>query len=370
MKNRIIGICVISLVSTTACSQLSSNISPSNISSEHGFSISKSARKVMSVLGELGPFFRLSTNFILPRIGNTILVNGNYLYAVGGQYKKQGSSFDTNTVERATISPDGAIGPFSTVAGVTLRTPRNYHTSAVIGNNYYVIGGASNFIARASVERAAINADGTIGNFSDTTVTLSTARWGLASVIIGNYLYVIGGAGTNNSPLSTVERAPINTDGTLGNFSIVPTVALNTARNAHTAQVIGNYLYVVGGYSSAGTRLASVERAPINADGSLGTFVTVPGVALNTARDGHMSTVIGSNLYILGGFNTAYLSSVERAPINSDGTIGSFSTVSPMSAAHWHGKCTVIGDKFYVLGGWSTVYQGVGYNVFEVAAIQ
>jgi hypothetical protein len=47
-------------------------------------------------------------------------------------------------------------------------------------------------------------------------------------VLIGNYLYVLGGFAT--SPLSSVERAQIHADGSLGPFALLPDVTLITAR--------------------------------------------------------------------------------------------------------------------------------------------
>jgi N-acetylneuraminic acid mutarotase len=76
-------------------------------------------------------------------------------------------------------------------------------------------------------------------------VSLTTARRGHASVVIGNYLYIVGGFG--DSPLNSIERAIIHADGSLGPFSPVPEVSLATARYGHTATVVGSYLYVIGG---------------------------------------------------------------------------------------------------------------------------
>jgi len=78
--------------------------------------------------------------------------------------------------------------------------------------------------------------------------------------------------------------------GRLGPFTIVSNVTLATARVYHTSAVIGNSLYIVGG--NGGRFLNSVERATINADGSLSTFTTVPGVALVTARYQHTSAIV------------------------------------------------------------------------------
>ena len=69
------------------------------------------------------------------------------------------------------------------------------------------------------------------------------------------------------SNVNSVERATINADGSLGAFSIVPDVALVTARGDHTTVVIGDWLYVLGGRMGGGSltpvgALVRIERRP------------------------------------------------------------------------------------------------------------
>jgi len=76
----------------------------------------------------------------------------------------------------------------------------------------------------------------------------------MPSAVIGGYLYVGGCAG----PGAGVTRAAINSDGTIGNFTAIGST-LVTARYGYGYAVIGNNLYVIGGLS--GGNLASVEQA-------------------------------------------------------------------------------------------------------------
>ncbi|HEX2690865.1 MAG TPA: hypothetical protein VHN14_29835, partial [Kofleriaceae bacterium] len=68
--------------------------------------------------------------------------------------------------------------------------------------------------------------------------------------------------------------------------------SLATARSAATALVVGGSLYVLGGADSGGV-LGGIERAPINADGTIGSFDIVADTGLATARSGHTSVVVG-----------------------------------------------------------------------------
>jgi hypothetical protein len=144
-----------------------------------------------------------------------------------------------------------------------------------------------------------------------TGVSLVAARSGHTSVVSGNYVHVIAGIG--GSALGSVERAAIDASGNVGTFSTVTGVTVMTPRVSDASSVIGNNVYVVGGSAGGGTYLDSVERATINTDGTLGTFSTVTGVSLMTPRFGHTSAAIGNYLYLAGGTSGSFLTSIESA---------------------------------------------------------
>jgi N-acetylneuraminic acid mutarotase len=246
-----------------------------------------------------------------------------------------------------------ALGSFgladSVRNGTQLATPRQLTASVVIANYVYVLGG-ENSTALGSIERATINGDGTLRPFATVTdVALMTPRSGHTAVALGNYLYVMGGR--NGGALSSVERATINADGTLGAFAVLPDVFLDTPRYEHTSAVIGNYLYVIGGTN--GGSLNSVERAVINPDSSLSGFTPVADASLRTARERHTSAVIGNYLYVVGGIHGGSLNSVERAAIAGDGLLGAFVPAPGVALAtprDGHASA-VVGNNLYVLGG-------------------
>jgi hypothetical protein len=175
-------------------------------------------------------------------------------------------------------------------------------------------------------------------------------------VILGDHLYVIGGAGSATS-LITVEQAAIAADGSLGPFQIVPGVSLSEPRSGHTSVVLGKFVYNVGGMSDSAA-LASIERAPIGASGSLGSFAAFPGAHLVTARVHHASIVVGNTLYVLGGEVitngvTTPLDSVERSTIAPDGSPGPFEIVPGVKLVTARAGLTAaaLGGQVYVLGG-------------------
>jgi hypothetical protein len=58
---------------------------------------------------------------------------------LGGKINNTGSF--AQGIERAQVNIDGSLTPFQFITGATLRDPRAWHTSVVVGNRVYVIGG-------------------------------------------------------------------------------------------------------------------------------------------------------------------------------------------------------------------------------------
>jgi len=283
----------------------------------------------------------------MSRIFHTSTVVRDFLYVIGGQGTP-------TSIERARIRPDGTLGPFSIAPEVSLVTSRPGHTIVVIRNYLYAVGGGSGGGGfPSSIERATINDDGSLGPFTTVSgVALNQGRSGHISVVLGDFLYVIGGFGTLGRT-GSVERAPINADGTLGAFATVSGVALNTARNLFTAFVSNGYVYVMGGSNDVG-ELTSIERASIGSDGSLGAFVAISSGALVTPRISPASLVVGNALYIIGGRNnSAVIITIESATIHADGSLGVFNPVPGVAPTMPRSSHTVtsIGDSVYVVGG-------------------
>lgn len=286
-------------------------------------------------------------HLITARYRHSSVVIGKSLYVIGGA---DSAGRALGSVERATINADGSLGPFVTTS-VSLGTSRQSHTSVVVGSWLYVLGGFDGAsTAFATVERAVINDDDSIGPFSSTGITLVIARWEHASVVVGSSLYVLGGSDRLYAPLRSVERAIVGADGSLGRFETVASVSLVRPSAGHTCGVIGSWLYVLGGERGG---LGTIQRAIINPDGSLGAFLDA-SVALAVPRTSHVSAVIGNQLYAIGGDSASgSLNSVEVATISSDGSLSTFGNAPgvALSARRYDHTSEIIGNYLYVLGG-------------------
>ena len=288
--------------------------------------------------GTLGAF-AVSGNLTTSRISPSIFVVGSNVYVVGGAGQ--------TTVEAAPINLDGTLGTFAIVSGVSL--PNEQGGGFCLAGDYaYLIGGSEATAGSSSrVQRASLNASGAIG----TTIVATqpgVPNVGGATIIVGNTVYSFGNGGSNN-----LAAAPLAQDGTVGSFALT-TSSVPTCLNRLQATRIGSFVYIVGGGPCANSALASVYQAPIQADGTLGSFALLSSTHLVTGRLSNVSIVAGANLYVIGGWYTSE-TGVERAPINADGTLGAFATTTVTTTVpRMDASAAVIGNFIYVFGGANT----------------
>lgn len=302
--------------------------------------------------GTLSPF-KMHSNLLGNRTGATAHVLGNHIYVIGGRPALTGALV---TTEVASIDLNGDFGPFT--GGPPLATARAGHRSVVIGNNLYVIGGiGADGNALTSVERATIAPDGTLGNFSIVGgISLVEARGTPAVVVIRDRLYVLGGtAADGGGGLTTVERSVIKDDGTLETFEVVG--SMSTARAAHGAFAFGDKLVVIGGLGVFPVIERSIEQAQILANGDLGAFGVAPA-RTEAARAGAAFALAGNELYVIGGLTNngaavAALETVEHTSLISSVDLGPYMAtgVSVFSPARIGFSVATLGNNLYVIGG-------------------
>jgi hypothetical protein len=294
-------------------------------------------------------------NLAPPRTAFAVLQTNSRVFLLGGE---DGSFAATAGVQSAIINPDGTLGPF--IDSGALTQARESVSAVAVGPFVYVLGGQTNDAvaipaATSVVERAPLNPDGTIGSFS-AAGSLASPRDSHASVAVKRWLYVLGGEDTNLAALRTVERALINADGTLGPFGGAG--SLLTARISPAVIVTPDFVYVIGGSAGGRDLLDSVERAPITADGSLGRFVDA-GFKLAIPRGGAGLALLGNDAYLIGGRTSApdggtgFLGGVEHAAVDVSGVLSPFSPLGAVSLGMPRGGpgVALTGNGLYVIGG-------------------
>lgn len=187
------------------------------------------------------------------------------------------------------------------------------------------------------------------GNISGWTsvTTLPYAVLYHKCVVTKNRIYLIGG-GNAAGRFSTVYTAPINSDGTIGTW--VASVSLPAEYAYFQTFVTKNYLYLIGGGTAATPALNTVYMAPINADGTLGTWTTSANlpVAINSIN----VVVLKNKVYVIGGaVNGTAVNTIYSANVNADGTLGTWSLYGTLPVTHNSSHLAVTKNRIYLIGG-------------------
>jgi hypothetical protein len=273
----------------------------------------------------------------------------SYIYVLGGNIASSatatnGRAANTDAVYMSRL--DNATGGLASAWTATTSLPdKRGFSAAVYANKFnsfaggngriYVLGGLdSQGTATTTVYHAAVNDDGGLGAWVETTA-MPQALFAHGAVIVRGRIYVAGGNGADNSPVKTVYSAQVESDGTLGAWAALPD--LPDARAYHQVVTVAGYLYVIGGDNTAVAPLTDAQSASSQgsiyyaqislSDGSLvnNTWTTNSG-ELGKNREKFTATVAGSYILVSGGLYNGLPGSSEQsyATINSDGSIGSF----------------------------------------------
>lgn len=279
-----------------------------------------------------------------PRV-NPALVSwgGQQLYVIGG---RNAAGNATNTVWRAAIQPDGALGPWTQQP--SLPVPLYLHAAVVWGNYVYVIGGWDNQNYRREVYRASIGADGSLSNWQQDQSYPFAIGLHAAKAVNGR-IYVAGGYETKR-----VYMAAIGADGALGSWQEV--ASLPGVRYRHAMAATDDWLYVTGGYDGSTLR-NEVFRARIKTDGTLEAWQT-DSRTLPGPRDYHAAVIHDGRLAILGGRNAADspgLTSVSAATITGNGSLHAWGDEPELPVPLYRLGATVVrkygSDYIYLAGG-------------------
>ena len=243
----------------------------------------------------------------------TAKANG-VIYAIGGQYFPEGKRTLLNRVERAVIGPDGRLGPW--IESSPMLTPRRSPTATIVDGYLYAIGGYNGIFLR-TIERAHILEGGAIGPWKYLPQPMPTARYIHGGATKDGRIYVVGGhVQGSGSGDNTAEWAKVGPDGQLGPW--------NTASSLHQPRFLAgststdHFIFVVGGYE--GKYLSSVERVRISPDGNLGPWTEA--VPLPKPREGAAVAAAKDHIYVIGGSRDGdYLPTVEHAKILEDGRL-------------------------------------------------
>lgn len=288
----------------------------------------------------------------------TVVVNG-YIYVIGGV---DGVGF-VRTSEFAGINDDGTLGGWQQTS--PLNEERGFIDAVAKDGYIYVVGGGNGPNGKnllRTVERAKINADGSLDQWKTMASGMVMPRRCSKIVIKDNFIYALGGFA--GALLDNVERAEILANGELGPWKMEEqTMTLpryvNTVKSSH-----GN-TYVIGGHDQTkGVGITDVEWAsPAESDGIKQWKKTTN---MQVGRYGLTSASHGNTVYAIGGLTgLEYLNSIEMATIQENGELSEWKYTTPLSEARATFSAVVYKDWIYVIGG---VNQDHYFNSVEYAS--
>src|SRR3569833_727436 len=232
------------------------------------------------------------------------------------------------------------------IAGFTLSQPKSNYALPALG----VLGIAA-LLAALRFGRTHTPTPPMSEGWAETT-PFHLARRALAAVATETHVYVIGGMDNEDRYVAEVEYAPILPDGHLDERQY--TEPQNKPQKKQAATKTNGYLYAIGGANGERGKdnipSAVVEKARILQDGRLGQWKREH--YLKTTRRGLQAVAFRNRLYAIGGYNGAFLKSIEHVEVHADGTLGEWRE-DPEHAVvdRYIHSATRLGDKLYLLGG-------------------
>jgi hypothetical protein len=285
-----------------------------------------------------------------------VIISAIFLFHGGsgkGQYANQTSitTLANNIPALSTTPPTtGNLGQFGQTTSLPMQLME--HDSICINNRIYIIGGY-NVTVKSNVYVSNINSDGTLGPWQETTA-LPQGREAFSLVACRGYLYVIGG--NPDSSANIVLKAVVNTDGTLGNWTLVNSLPVYLEGSA--AVSYNNVIYVIDGFIPGPSHpsQATVYYSSVNSDGSLNGWEQ--GNSNMYAREEPYAVALNGWIYLYGGYNNNVVdaqdyfpTAVEKAKINADGSISSWSTENNLNTARACLCGSIIDNTIYAIGG-------------------
>lgn len=175
------------------------------------------------------------------------------------------------------------------------------------------------------------------------TSALPQSMYQLDPVEHNGWIYVIGGytGGANGTPVSTVYAAQIQANGTLSAW--VELASLPEVDQGPGVAIFNKTIYVSCMDSG------NLYRAVIQPDGTLGTWIQE--VKAPAAQVGRLNLrAYNGTLYLVGAW-AGGSADVHVAAIHSDGSLGSWSTTTPMPEGRQHQSLQFFNDRVYIAGG-------------------
>ena len=210
------------------------------------------------------------------------------------------------------------------------------------------------FAVLMAAPQAFATAPGSVGSWTTSSNQTPVDVSGAPSVEYNGYAYVLGGTSSDLGSVDSnyVFYAKLSSNGSVGSWT-TSSNSLPQYLYYPSAAAANGYIYVMGGYAVSGGFQSAVYYAKINSDGSIGTWTTSSNSLPQAMYEGSGATNNGY-IYFLGGINSseAPVNTVYYAKLASDGSVGSWTTNTNHLPQSIDDTATFTnGGDVYVLGG-------------------
>ena len=262
----------------------------------------------------------------------TSSVVNNMIYSIGG--------YDDYTYYKVNECYNPSSNTWTTKRNMT--TAKGSLASSVVNNMIYVIGGD---IYNSDDDYTCYNANECYNPSSNTWTTkknMTTARGSLASSVVKNMIYVIGGYDyydTFSLDKNECYNPSSNTWTTKRNMT--------TGRANIDSTVVDDKIYVIGGYDNSSHHLDVNECY----NPSSNTWTT--RASLPIARDGVTLSTVNGKIYAIGGCVNDELNHPVNINRCYNPTSNTWSTKKGMPTTRISSAASVVDNNIYIIGGWN-----------------
>ena len=190
-----------------------------------------------------------------------------------------------------------------------------------------------------------------LSNWTLSPYTLSVKIYQPGMVSVGNYLYVVGGY-SGTVAINKIYRAQIGANGVPGSWSEM-SATLPAGRTDFATVVISGTIYVVGGTTDGATAVDTIYYAKPDASGNIASWATAT-THLNRVTAQHAVATYNGALYVMGGtdYTTSYNNTEFVFPdSNGDITHPLVSTTTPLLNNRILGPGLAFAGEVYFVGG-------------------
>ncbi|MBX5484839.1 MAG: hypothetical protein IRZ16_23700 [Myxococcaceae bacterium] len=282
---------------------------------------------------------------------------GDFVYVAGGVVANNEAVAEIYaSVRRAKVNADGSLGPWESLADLPRRIA--FHAMALTAERVYLVAGVTGQAPGSITTQRAV----LVGDFEDDgTITwrvgpnLPESFLHPSAQVVGGRLYVIGGSGGMMDPKDKVYVSTLDETGMPSAFTAGP--SLPEPRSHHVTLVHDGRIYLVGGFRGDQRPIDEVLRSVHDGTGAV-TGWELAG-AMKSAPWTAAGFVYGEWIYVLGGGeggpgHERYVNRVRRGHFNALGAIANgFEDVQnslPIARAHVH-HTPVVHGHVYSIGG-------------------